>query len=1227
MTRIIDWAVAHTRMVLACIILSLAAGIFSYVNIPKVGTPDIEIPAFFVTVVYPGISAEDSERLLVRPLENAISEVEGLVDTSSVAAESYAGVLAQFDYGIDRSSVVAELRDKISQAEAELPSGANRPNLTEFSFSDFPILVVLISGEIPERTIVQLAEELQTEIESVSDVLEARLVGHRAEMLEVIIDPLQLEAYNVSANDLINIVARNNQLIAAGEISTGPGSFSLKVPSSFTNTQDVLQLPVKINGDRVVTLGDIAKIRMTFEDPTGYSRHNGESTISLQVIKRKEAHYVATADTVKMVVSELHTKWPEELRDAVKVDIVQDGSYWVESMVNQLESSVLTAIFLVMIVVLSALGIRSALLVGFAIPTSFMLCFAFLAVLGVAISNIVMFGLILAVGMLVDSAIVVVELADRKMKEGTQPLKAYAGAAKRMFWPIVSGTVTTLCAFFPMLFWPGTAGEFMGTLPVTLIFVLSASLLVALVFLPVVGGVTGNVGWRMRKVAISLRSLPWLVRLVLVIAAAALLYVALTVLINPAAISPGLAMAGFAAAVPGAILFAISAISLSVATAALKPLPRKKTAPRYKRRTTFGYLIAFLVGNPIMPVVFIGLTALFVGGTFQYYMQNNHGVDYFVDTEPDRIKIFVRARGNLGLEEADLLVREIEEYVIGFDGVASVLSISGALDRSFSNRPNDAVGEIQVEFQPWEDRQKIGGIAADTRDIVTALEEKYSDLAGIKVEIQLEAGGPQQGKPLNLRLQSEDWKAMLAAAELTSEKFRSTPGLIAVTDNRPLPGIDWQFDVDVEKAGRFGTDVATVGTIIQLITRGILLDTMRVDTSEEEIEIRVRFPEGDRLLSTLETLSLNTPFGHVPISNFVDWTPVPQLSEISRYNQVRYIDVSADVETGLMNESGQPLNANERIAVLTDWLDREAALPASVSWHWTGEREEQEEAQTFLINAFIGALGLMFAILLAQFNSFYNSILVLTAVILSTTGVLIGMLILEQPFSIVMTGTGVVALAGIVVNNNIVLIDTYQEFQRYMPRIEAIIRTVEIRIRPVLLTTVTTMAGLSPMMFGFSFDIINGGYTVDAPSAIWWKQLAAAVVFGLGIATALTLVLTPSLLALRVWVSKGYFGASRRTAALALGRQSQPASDLRLSRAAKKAKELTIYWGEKHFLPQATMPPSQSIEDQSSPSPEGDADDVAEVTSGATDTADSAPNSGPQEQSGGPGPINPAPAT
>ena len=1080
MTRIVTWCAEHARMVMAFVLISVAAGLFSYLTLPKEGAPNIDIPVLYVSVPLPGVSATDSERLMVKPLETHLRGLDGLKQMTGVASEGHAGILLEFEFGWDKQATLADVRDKVDQAQAELPIDAEEPSILEVNLSEFPVLVVSLSGEVPERTLLRLAKDLSRAVESDPRVLEAKLTGQREEMLEVLIDPLKLDALGVTAQEVLGVIQRNNQLVAAGTVESDTAQFSVRLPGAFETAADVYDIPIKVNGDRVVRLADVAEIRRTFEDATGRARFNGEKSISLQVSKRIGENIIRTVESARAIVEAEVAQWPEPLRRAVNVEFSMDESVNVRDMVGQLEGSVLTAILMVMMVVLATLGFRSAFLVGLSIPCSFLLSFALMYAFDMPINNIVMFGLILAVGILVDGGIIVVEYADKQIQAGTGPMRAYAAAAKRMFWPITSSTATTLCAFLPMLFWPGMPGQFMGQLPITLIFVLSASLIVALIYLPVLGGVAGRIGRLLSRLA------P-----------------------RRATIRPAL--------------------------------------PRPYRRSPFGRLVAAITLNPAGPFVAIAAAVAFMAGTVAFYGAHNNGVEFFIETEPERAIVYVRARGNVSVAEADRMVRAVEDRIAGVEGVESVFAFSGAggLAKQGSNEgPTDAVGQVQVEFERW-DRRRPGN------EIMAEISERLAGLPGIVAELAMQEHGPVQGKPLQLELKSPDWEDLHRAAAIARARFEATPGLVDIDDTRPLPGIDWEITVDRETAGRFGADVASIGPMVQLVTRGAMLGTYRPDDSEDELDIRLRFPEEDRTLATLDDLKVPTMRGQVPLSAFIERAPVPQLDQINRRDGERFFLVRADVAPGVSDIA--------KIEEIETWIAEESPFPASVAARFGGDREEQAESQSFLMTAFAGALGLMFVILLAQFNSFYNSVLVLTAVIMSATGVLIGMLVMGQPFSIIMTGTGVVALAGIVVNNNIVLIDTYQEFSRIMAPLEAIVRTAEARIRPVLLTTVTTMAGLIPMMFAVSLDFEAGRISAGAPTALWWTQLATAVVFGLGIATVLTLVVTPAALAARIWVQRGL----AELAARASGSGGARTADRRLARAFRDQPGAEIVWEEE----------------------------------------------------------------
>ena len=1084
MTGLVSWCTDRARMVLAVIVISVGAGLVSYFTLPKEGAPNIDIPVLYISVPLPGVSANDSERLLVKPLETEMRGLDRLKQMTGIASEGHAGMLLEFEFGWDKQATLAEVRDKLDQAKAEFPADAEQATITEVNLSEFPVLVVSLSGEVPERTLLRLAKDLRRAIESDARVLEAKLTGQREEMLEVVIDPQRLEGLGLTAQEALNVVQRNNQLVAAGSVQSDTAQFSVKVPGAFETAADVYDLPIKVSGDRVVRLSEIADIRRTFEDASGEARYNGKKSISLQVSKRIGENIIETVDAVRALVATEVAKWPDPLRRAVNVDFSMDQARTVKDMVGQLESSVLTAILMVMMVVLATLGFRSAVLVGISIPCSFLLSFALMSAFALPINNMVMFGLILAVGMLVDGGIVVVEYADKQIQAGTGPMRAYGAAAKRMFWPVVSSTATTLCAFLPMLFWPGMPGQFMGQLPITLIFVLSASLIVALIYVPVLGGVVGRISRVLSRLAPKRR----------------------------------------------------------------KDSP--STGAAY-RRTLFGRFIALITLNPAGPFLAIAAAVAFMAGTVVYYGAHNAGVEFFVKTEPERAIVYVRARGNISLPEADRMVRAVERRVRHIDGVKSVFAFSGLgglAEKGGNEGPTDSIGQVQIELAPWGQRPPGDEVLAE-------IQRRIAGLPGIIAELAAQEGGPRQGKPLQLELKSPNWDDLLRAAAIARAHFDATDGLVDVDDTRPLPGIDWEITVDRATAGRFGADVATVAPMVQLVTRGALIGTYRPDDSDDEIDIRLRFPQKDRTLSTLDGLKVPTDRGPVPLSAFIKRAPVPQLDQINRRDGERFLLVRADVGEGVSDIA--------KIEELENWIAAEHPFPASVSARFTGDREEQEKSEAFLAYAFAGALGLMFVIMLAQFNSFYNSVLVLSAVVMSVTGVLIGMLLMGQKFSIIMTGTGIVALAGIVVNNNIVLIDTFQEFARQMRPLEAIVRTAEQRIRPVLLTTITTMAGLVPMVFATSLDFERGRIAVGAPTALWWTQLATAVVFGLGIATVLTLVVTPAALAARIWVVRG----AADLADILAGRGAARRADRRLAREFRRQRATELLWEEPSGRP------------------------------------------------------------
>jgi len=1030
---IINAALGRSRVVILALGVILAAGLAAYIDIPKEAEPDVNIPFIYVSMSHSGISPNDAERLLVRPMEKELKAIEGVKQMTATAVEGHASVLLEFEAGFDADAALIDVREKVDIAKAELPEDTDEPTVNEVATSGFPVLVATLSGGVPERTLYRMAEQLQEALESIPTVLEARIVGDRDEVLEVIVEPLKLESYNISNAELINAINLNNQLIAAGALDSGQGRFSVKVPGLFETARDVLDLPLKVSedGNGIVTLGDVTTIRRTFKDRTSYARLNGQPAVALEITKRAGTNIIENNVAVRVVVDRLTQAWP----DNVQVTFSQDKMKFTQTILSELQNNIVSAVLLVMIVVVAALGLRSGMLVGVAIPGSFLLGILFLSVMGMTMNMVVMFSLILAVGMLVDGAIVVTEYADRRMSEGMKRIEAYGEAAKRMAWPIIASTATTLAAFAPLLFWPGIVGEFMGFLPVTLIATLTASLIMALIFVPTLGAYFGKAS----------------------------------------TLSPRTA-ARYHAMESGDINKVGGALGLYVK------------------------ILRFFTKPAPMPLITAIGSVILLGGAFILYGTHGTGVIFFPNVDPDNARVLVHARGNLSIAERDSLVRQVEDRVLLVDGIRTVYARTGASGQG-SNDAADVIGTMYVEFFDWDERRSAA-------EILTQIREDTADIAGIHVEVREPEEGPPTGKALRLQLSSADPAALTTAVENINAAISDLPGLVDYEDSRPIPGIEWRVSVDRSQAGRFGADVLSVGNVVKLVTNGIKVGDYRPDDADEEVDIVVRFPESDRTLAMLDQLRVLTSNGMVPVSNFVSRSAERKTGTIERVNGSRVLRIESEVLPGVLPDD----KVREIKTILED-----VEIPQGVFIEFKGQDEEQTAAAEFLSRAFLVALFIMAIILVMQFNSFYHAFLILSAVILSTIGVMFGLVVTGLPFSIVMTGVGIITLAGIVVNNNIILIDTFQRFRKEgMEPYEAILRTGAQRLRPVLLTAITTIIGLMPMVTGIGIDFITREVTVGAPSTQWWVLLATTVASGLAFATILTLIITPAMLALGI---------------------------------------------------------------------------------------------------------------
>jgi multidrug efflux pump len=1044
MNSIISAALTHSRTVLMMFVLLVVAGAVTYATIPKEANPDVPIPFIYVSIIHDGISPEDSERMLVKPMERELRSIDGLKEMKATAGEGFASITLEFIAGLNSKDALADVRDKVTVARAKLPSETEEPTIHEVTMAgQQAAITVVLSGPVAERALVTVARELQNRLESLSEVLEVDIGGDREDIVEIVVDPLLMESYGLDQNDILNLLSRNNRLVPAGTMDNGKGSFAVKVPSVFESVKDVMEQPVKVDGDRVITFQDVAQVRRSYKDPSSFARLNGDNSVSLEVKKRPGENLLETVAHVKELIegAQQTAMWPS----SVSVSYTGDQSVEVNMMLGDLQNNVSSAVILVAVVIVAILGIRTAILVGVSIPGSFLTGILVIAMFGYTLNTVVLFSLIMAVGMLVDGAIVVTEYADRCMGEGASKQQAYLKAAQRMAWPIIASTATTLAAFAPLMFWPGMMGEFMKYLPFTLIAVLSASLLMALVFVPTLGAVFGK---------------------------------------------------------PQTISAKAKEQMLIAENGDLTKL--SGFTGRYVR------LLAKAISHPWKVL----MIAFFVAGvSFFAYFSSGLGLEFFPKVDNSGINVTVRSSGEMSIYEKDAIVQEVEEKLIDMDAIETLYARTGGQDQ---------IGYLRLNLVDWH-------LSTHSDEVLQETQERLAEMPGLDIEITPDQSGPQSGKDLQIQLSSRNPELLNDAALKVRHALDENDKFTSISDTASQPGIEWQLKVDRSDAARFGADATLVGSTVQFVTNGLKIGEYRPDDVDDELDIRVRYPIDSRFIGKLDELRMQTATGMVPISNFVERKAQPKTDLIRHVDSQRVITVEANMSPGELLSIELP-----KLQAQLPELNLDPRVTLSVK----GQNEEQAESQGFLINAFMVALFVMAIILVTQFNSFYQAFLILSAVLFSTVGVFLGLAIFQKPFGVIMSGIGVIALAGIVVNNNIVLIDTYNILRKEgYNATDAILRTGAQRLRPVMMTTVTTILGLLPMVAEINIDFIGRNVDVGGPSTQWWSQLATAVAGGLAFATLLTLVLTPSLLALKAGREQRKAASSAKTETLGLAKQ------------------------------------------------------------------------------------------
>ena len=1033
MTGIVDFALSKAKTTLMIAVLIVVAGSYARQEIPIAASPNIQLPFVSVAVFLDGASPSDGSRLVAKPLENRLRTVPGVKTIRATSSLSNIRIFLEFEVGYDIDKAIVDTKQAVEEVKFNLPQEAEDPQINEYSNANFPVMNLSVIGASSLRQKVFYARELKDRLEKIEEVLETEVIGSPDEVLEGIINKSKMEAYGVTLTDLYYSVSNNNVIIPGGKQDTGLGSFMIEVPSVIETAEDVYSIPIKVTKDAVVTLSDIASIRRTFKDFNSYARVNGEDAVAIEVMLREGANAIDAANKIAIELDEFRKILPENLT-IVKTN---DDTVWANMMVSELNGNIISAVVLIMILVVASMGFRVSMLVGLSIPFCFLMTYLTLFLLGYEVNFLVMMGLLLGMGMLIDGSIVVTEYADRKISEGLSRLEAYRLASKRMFTPVLASTGTTIAAFIPLIFWPGFTGQFMRYLPITVSIVLASSLFYSLVLIPVLGSYFGQ----------------------------------------------------------------------NSSTLKLGKDSDKTGEPLFdKLAEYYGKLTKIFVRNPGETIILILAILFTIVTTYTFY---GKGTVYFAIVDPVKAEITVRGRGNFSALESKKIIEEVEERLLQIEELESVFLRSGS---PWWERGGDKIGSGYVEVVEPSERD-ISGL-----EIMQLVTKVTQGIPGIIVEAEADLGGPSFDSPIELNITGDIETEVVSAALLAEEYMRNeVKGLKNIFSSQPYPSVEWNVQVDKQKAAQLGVKVGDVGALVQMLTSGFKVGEFRPDDSKDEVEIRVRFPSEDRTITGINTLNVTTSNGLVPVSSFITLTPQENRATVNRRNG-QYVQ---ELAAATIDESA----VAEKVAEMQQWIEAQNFSKQGITMSFTGMQEETEEVNEFMVLAGVTALFIMLILLLTQFNSFYQSLLILSAVFMSFVGVLLGLLISNRPFSSTMTGISIVTLAGIVVNNNIVLIDTFNRLKFESPetnRLELIRATCQQRLRPILLTSATTIFGLLPLAMGLSLDLIGRELSIGTRVVDWWQNLALSIVFGLGFSTLLTLIFTPAALAFPYKVREKY---------------------------------------------------------------------------------------------------------
>ena len=1023
------------------VFMTVVFGAYTYFGyLPREASPDVKIPVVMVSTPYIGVAPKDIESLVTNPLENELAGVKDLKKMSSSSVESASIISLEFEPEIVIEDALQQVRDRVNRAKAKLPADAEEPSVREISFSDVPVVIVTLAGDLDEESLKTLGDQMADEFKRITGVLDAKVTGGREREIKVQVDPFRVAQLGLDLNDVVGAVQSENVNIPGGNVQTGDANFLLRVPGDFSIAKDLETVAIKRVGERPVLLRDIARVIDGYKDRESYARMNGASALSIGVSKRTGANILEVVQAIKAKTQQRAQlkSWPEGL----SYRFLGDQSKMIDDMVSELENGIITALILVVGVLLFSMGVRNSLFVAFAIPTSMLLGMITLAVLGFTLNMIVLFSLILVLGMLVDNAIVLVENIYRHVELGKSLKEASIVGTNEVALAVTASTATTVAAFAPLVFWTGIMGQFMGYMPKTIIIVLIASLVVAIGALPVLTSKLMKIGGGKSQ---------------------------------------------------------------------LEDDDLSDVVPSNAVMSNYVKLLEWAISHRWLTAS-IGLITLV--GTFMLYGAFNAGVEFFPETEPNRATISVRAPDGTDLEATDRLVRQMENILLAQENVdvyVAETGIAGGGDPLAGSQAAAHQARITVDFLPDANTAKPGEKirVEPTTQTIERIRELAAAIPGAEFTVAKEEMGPPVGADIGVEVSGDDFDEVgEAAMALRRALLQEVSGIAELSDDYKVGRPEMRLRIDRARAKRVGASTNEVAGAIRTAVSGTVASTLRDGEDEYDIVVEVMPEYRDNLQSVL---ALRIP-GRVdtsPDSFQVPLSSVASAELAGGSGSIRHIDQDLVVTiTGNVREGQNPNDVRARVQAYLDG----ATLPDGITARIGGAQDEQNAAAEFLSRAFIIGAFLILLVLVAQFNRYDVAAIIMVTVLLSLIGVLWGLMVTGTPFGIMMTGLGVISLAGVVVNNAIVLLDYIEQLrERGVPVKQALIRAGYTRFRPVVLTAITTVLGLIPMAIGVSFDFKAWKWIIGSQSATWWGPMAVAVIFGLLVATVLTLVMVPTL--------------------------------------------------------------------------------------------------------------------